>query len=806
MTNAVHWGKSDAGNPHARFDARDVRKTAAAIMVSVFAVAAGAAEKHWLGTDATDPTLASVAANWDPAGAPTASDDVVLDADSNNNPMTWDLDNGVASWTQSDYTGTVTFKTGKSVSYSGNTYTCYGVTQADGSKSFTISGNLTLSSGTWTHAATPAMTSTGAGYNLYKQGTGVYRLLVSVGGNCTIGSGAAIDVSAKGFTGANSYYGPGYADNMASHGGMGSYQSAGGSNRACCYGAVAHPQTIGSARSSIGGGNVQLEVNGSLTLNGNVLAKSGEATNYSGSGGGIFIHARSISGSGTVSASSGLVSNLGPGGGGRVAIWVDEGDFSNFPVDNVTANAGNGHALSTAGTVFLWAKSDATFGARLIVRGHTSVTTSQPNYRYTCTPISAANTNELPALTAIVLSNGANLAVGKGVALNVGVVQASQAGTAKPRFTMFGGSLAVPDGFLVDGFNFRVYDEDASIDVTGQGSMSLASGNSFVIDRPFAIDGSLFVTGTVTHTQVSATSTNILDLTVSGDMEIVASGLIDVSAKGFPSKSGPGGATAEGMGGVHAGMVPGSSKHAYGSIVCPTNHGSGGGIVNGGGAVKLTVGGTFTLDGTIRAYASNNNGGGNGSGGSVWVTAGELAGAGSIDAKGGSYGLLVTVSPLAGAGGTGGRISIWQTVGNKARSEWAVTTTIAGGSSNGGATSAAGTFYWQKASDGVGGGTVSTGAGSATAAPEVPSTSFAEPNELSGATLSVGSGRYLYVIDDVTVGDFYLPAASTVCLDGHVLTVTNPAKRKSQSVLGTIAGGTIDDIVWPQRGLMLFFR
>ncbi|MBQ2630734.1 MAG: hypothetical protein IJG13_13755 [Kiritimatiellae bacterium] len=781
-------------------------KNIVAALALAISLAANAAEKRWLGTDATSPTLASVAANWDPAGAPTADDDVVLDAGSNNNPMTWDLDNGVASWTQSDYTGTVTFKTGKTASYSSNTYTAYGVTQADGSKSFTISGNLTLSSGTWTHAATPAMTSTSAGDNLYKQGTGVYRLQVSVGGNCTIGSGAAIDVTAKGFTGANSYYGPGYASNMASHGGMGSYQSVGGFGRAQCYGSVARPQTIGTARSSIGGGNVQLEVAGALTLDGGVLAKSGTTANYSGSGGGIFIHARSISGSGIVSASSGTVSNLDPGGGGRVAIWVDEGDFSNFPVDNVTANAGNGHALSTAGTVFLWAKSDATFGARLIVRGNASVTTTQANYRYSCTPISVANTNDMPALTAIVLSNGANLAIDKGVSLDVGTIQASQTGTAKPRFTMFGGSLVVPDGFMVDGFNFRVYDDGASIDVAGQGSMSLASENSLVIDRPFAIDGSLFVTGTVTHTQVSATSTNILDLTVSGDMEIVASGLIDVSAKGFPSKSGPGGATAEGMGGVHAGMVPGSSKHAYGSIVCPTNHGSGGGMVNGGGVVKLTVGGTFTLDGTIRAYASNNNGGGNGSGGSVWVTAGELAGAGSIDAKGGSYGLHATVSPLAGAGGTGGRISIWQTVGNKARSEWAVTTTIAGGSSNGGTTSAAGTFYWQKALDGVGGGTVSTGAGSETAAPEVPSSSFAEPNELSGATLSVGSGNFLFVTDDITVGDFRLPAASTVCLDGHVLTVTNPAKRKSQSVLGTIAGGTIDDIVWPQRGFMLFFR
>ena len=58
---------------------------------------------------------------------------------------------------------------------------------------------------------------------------------------------------------------------------------------------------------------------------------------------------------------------------------------------------------------------------------------------------------------------------------------------------------------------------------------------------------------------------------------------------------------------------------------------------------------------------------------------------------------------------------------------------------------------------------------------------------------------------DATVKDFQLPKKSTVNLDGHVLTVTNPAKRKSLSVLGTIAGGTIDDIVWPQRGFMLLF-
>ena len=773
-------------------------------VVAMCAAMTSAAEKHWLGTDAANPTLASVAENWSPAGAPTAADDVVLDAGSNNNPMTWDLDNGVASWTQSDYTGTVTFKTGKSVSFSGNTYTAYGVTQTDGSKSFTISGNLTLSSGTWTHAATPAMTSSATNLVFYKTGTGIYRLLVSVGGNCMIGSGVAIDVSAKGFTGANSFYGPGYANSMASHGGMGSYQSVGGSNRACCYGMVARPQTIGSARSSVGGGNVQLEVVGALTLNGNVLAKSGDnAANYSGSGGGIFIHARTISGSGTVSASSGTVTSIDPGGGGRVAIWVDEGDFSNFPVDNVTANAGNGHALSTAGTVFLWAKSDATFGARLIVRGNASVTTTQANYRYTCTPISAANTNELPALTAIVLSNGANLAVGADVELDVGKILATASGTTSPRFTMFGGRLCVPDGFMVDGFGFRVFGEGASLAVANNGVMGVASGYSMTIDRRFLLDGSLVTTGTVSHTAVSSASTNILDLVVSGDMTVA--GLIDVSNKGWDAKAGPGGATEVGMGGAHAGTVPGSTQHAYGSITCPTNHGSGGGVMSGGGVVKLEVGGTFTLNGTIRAYSSNNNGGGNGSGGSVWITAGELDGNGSIDAKGGSYGAAASVAPCEGAGGSGGRISVWQTVGNKTRSEWHVETTLTGGTSSGGYRSGGGTFYWQKAQDGIGGGTVSTGFGSATAAPEIPTSDMSE-KELACATVSVGSGNFLCVAADVTVGDFRLPAASTVRLNGHALTVKHPAQSQAKSVLGTVDAGDGGEIIWTRRGTMVVFQ
>ena len=763
-------------------------KAIAVVFAVVCALVTNASEKRWLGTDATGPTLASVDANWSPAGAPTSADDVVLDAGSNNNPMTWDLDNGVKSWTQSDYTGTVTFMTGKSVSYSGNTYTTYGVLQPDGSKSFAISGDLTLSSGIWTHEATPGMTSTSTGYNLYKQGTGVYRLQVSVGGNCTIGPGASLDVSEKGFkVVTGNYSGPGYggiglSGAVACHGGMGARSDAGGVDRTKCYGSVARPQTIGSARDSTGGGHVT-------------------PVNYSVSGGGIFIHARTISGSGSVSASSGTITNYGPGGGGRVAIWIDDGGFSDFSVDNVTANAGNGHALSTAGTVFLWAMNDAAFGARLIVRGHTSVNTTQSNYRYTCTPISEANTNDMPALTAIVISDGANLAVDKDVELDVGTILASQTGTTKPRFTMFGGSLSVASGFQVDGFTFRVYDDDASIEVAGQGSMGVASGSSLVVDRPFTIDGSLLVAGTVSHTKVGVSSTNIIDLTVSGDMNIASGGVVDVANLGWGLKLGPGAGTEANVGGVHAGTVPGSDKHAYGSPIHPIDHGSGGYNASGGGVAKLVVGGTLTLDGGIRAHSSDNTYSGGGSGGSVWITAGELSGAGNIVARGASY---TGSGAQPSGGGSGGRVSVCQTIGNKLPSEWDVEISVAGGSSTGGSASAGGTIYWEKASDGAGHGILTTGSGNATIAPELPA--GAEPNELSCATLSVGSGNALYLTDDMTVGDFSLPATSTIYLNGHKLTVRNPEKSKSLSVRGTVVAGVGGEIAWPQHGLIIYFR
>ena len=93
------------------------------------------------------------------------------------------------------------------------------------------------------------------------------------------------------------------------------------------------------------------------------------------------------------------------------------------------------------------------------------------------------------------------------------------------------------------------------------------------------------------------------------------------------------------------------------------DRGSGGGLgwgsptggAEGGGAIRLTVGGALVVNGRLSAggNASLQDDGGGGSGGSVWLTAGALAGTGAIAADGGAGELY------DGGGGGGGRIAIY---------------------------------------------------------------------------------------------------------------------------------------------------
>jgi hypothetical protein len=174
------------------------------------------------------------------------------------------------------------------------------------------------------------------------------------------------------------------------------------------------------------------------------------------------------------------------------------------------------------------------------------------------------------------------------------------------------------------------------------------------------------------------------------NLTINSGGLIDALAKGYTAENGPGGAPSGGTSGGTYGGQGVSTISPYGSTVAPFSIGSGGNGGSGGGAIRFTISGNFTNNGTIRATA--NNTGGSGSGGSIYVamTGGSStwSGNGSISANGGTS--------SASGGGGGGRVAVTGYVTDTHSG----TTTAYGGPGGGSNqfTSAAGTVYTKSAS------------------------------------------------------------------------------------------------------------
>ena len=161
---------------------------------------------------------------------------------------------------------------------------------------------------------------------------------------------------------------------------------------------------------------------------------------------------------------------------------------------------------------------------------------------------------------------------------------------------------------------------------------------------------------------------NRVSLTVAGDVTVDVTSVINAAGLGYAANKGPGaggqsswgGEGGGGHGGNGGNGIPGAGGGAiYGSIPAPITHGSGGNYHagSGGGVIRLAVGGTLTVDGVISASGNNayDADGGGGSGGSVFLSAANLAGTGSIRADGGNGG-------SSGSGGGGGGYSLTRLV------------------------------------------------------------------------------------------------------------------------------------------------
>ena len=211
-------------------------------------------------------------------------------------------------------------------------------------------------------------------------------------------------------------------------------------------------------------------------------------------------------------------------------------------------------------------------------------------------------------------------------------------------------------------------------------------GQNIVVDKcTVTIDGQhVFASiqvlhgGGITH---SPRFTPVQDLVVEGDVVVDVASKFDASGKGYGPGTGPGRGgvgSSYGGGGGYGGAGGDTSQPdlygalggtTYGVVEAPVHFGSGGGQGSagaggaGGGAIRLSVRGTLTVDGAITANGVGGTlydvwvgGGGGGSGGSIYLTVGTLAGAGQITANGGDG---------AGApntncgGGGGGRVAMY---------------------------------------------------------------------------------------------------------------------------------------------------
>lgn len=162
----------------------------------------------------------------------------------------------------------------------------------------------------------------------------------------------------------------------------------------------------------------------------------------------------------------------------------------------------------------------------------------------------------------------------------------------------------------------------------------------------------------INHREADPAPVHRLPLSVGGDFTLGPSATINLDGRGYPAGRGPGagtaGATTSGRSASHGGAgarnPPGSAT--YGSVTRPESLGSGAQTA-GGGALVLEVGGTATVNGIVSAQGLNASSASYcpGSGGSIYLRAGAIGGAGTIRA-----GVDPTRAAYYGSGG--GRIAV----------------------------------------------------------------------------------------------------------------------------------------------------
>ncbi|NLB56166.1 MAG: hypothetical protein GX811_10465, partial [Lentisphaerae bacterium] len=329
----------------------------------------------------------------------------------------------------------------------------------------------------------------------------------------------------------------------------------------------------------------------------------------------------------------------------------------------------------------------------------------------------------------------------------------------------------------------------AYAELTVLNDLYLLAKSTLALNRPSEIDGHLVVypDSILTHSSNTAVESNKLNLVVAGDMTVFPNGIVSVQGKGYTSGYGPGGLSGV-NGGSYGGRAGGQSitKPCYGSIIAPTNLGSGGGYGGGGGAIRMKITGQLINNGLISAD-SVTSGYPTGSGGSIWLIFASLCGNGTISAN------SVTAS------GGGGRISLISTETDYEFEEFAGIITAFGGRSGYGH-GGGGTIYLESAIDREGHGRViiRNPYAAYTALPA----EYSDKKEASRASFFVEDNAYLRLTENWTVGDIWLISTNAVLdLNQNTLSVcTKPHTLLPGSVIN------YGEIIWHYPGTIFIFR
>ncbi|MBL8788145.1 MAG: hypothetical protein JNJ59_24845, partial [Deltaproteobacteria bacterium] len=532
--------------------------------------------------------------------------------------------------------------------------------------------------------------------------TSTYEGGVSVTANVIhIASGAAIDVSGRGYLGdcaAGASCGAGARTiGQRQDVGWGARQAAGGSHGGQGYGNAG--RIYGDPRAPLasgggggygsgggepggdGGGRVRLvtgrlDLDGAIRANGFDAIPSAQRNGAGGAGGSVYVTATTVSGAGAISVDGGSSDSTattfvgGGGGGGRIAL-VYQTLTGGFDVEHLSAKGGtaaNGTFNGGAGTV--WLDAPGTANDRLVVDNG-----GLAHGNEVAPWVEVGNRRVLTIEADGVTVSGAPWIAGElaGLAVTIdGEVFTVSDNTASAlTLTPVGGLARVAVGSRIRGERTL----SGRWELRGAGRVALA--DRAVVDA-FTVSGG----AVLTHAQVPSGGPDAgLWLKVLGTATVASDGRIDVSGRGYfgdchagAASCGAGGATLGGAlggarqlsGGSHGGLGGGANPgFAFGDYARPVTLGGGGGYGAGGGepggngggrvwleAARLVNDGFIAADGEGVVAGPQYNGGG-GAGGAILIDVDELGGAGHISANGGD-----SFVGSFGAGGGGGRVAL----------------------------------------------------------------------------------------------------------------------------------------------------